>query len=101
MDYNKIKEAYEEVLDEAKGLSSKETLEFIKKMAGVDFKPFTKDDYQGFAGVESDDPHMGELDDNIVILDGDNIQIIKNPTDDENGETLPDEWTNYVIKKTN
>ena len=45
-------------------------------IAKTTFSPFTKADYASFAGVESEAPYIGEIDDYIIILDGNMVQFM-------------------------
>lgn len=51
-------------------------LEILRLVATTEFRPFTKTDWMGFAGCESPDPLIGEVDDYIVLVDGDLIAVI-------------------------
>ena len=48
--------------------------ELLEKM---NFRPFTKNDFYGFAGVESPIPFIGELESEgiLVIIDGDSAEL--------------------------
>ncbi len=48
-------------------------------IAQTTFHPFTKADYQIFAGVESDNPMIGETDKYVIIIDG----VVAHFNDDE------------------
>ena len=44
-------------------------------VAKTQFRPFIESDYDGFMGVESDNPMIGEYEDKVILIDGNVIQI--------------------------
>jgi hypothetical protein len=50
--------------------------EALTLIAKTTFSPFTKADYESFAGVESENPYIGENGDYIIILDGNMVQFM-------------------------
>lgn len=44
-------------------------------LAGLTFRPFTKNDWYGFQGCESPVPFIAEEEDFLVILDGDYAEL--------------------------
>lgn len=44
-------------------------------IAQTTFHPFTNADYQSFAGVESDNPMIGETGNYVIIIDGVVVQF--------------------------
>jgi hypothetical protein len=51
------------------------TLQLIEVLKRVELRDFTQGDWQAFAGCESRNPKIGELDNLIVIVDGNDIQV--------------------------
>jgi len=51
-------------------------IEILRLAATTELRPFTKADWMSFAGCESTDPLIGEVDDYIVLVDGDLIAVI-------------------------
>lgn len=45
-------------------------------IAQTEFRPFNLVDYDVYAGVEGDNPYIGESNDYIIILDGNMVQLI-------------------------
>ena len=44
-------------------------------IAKTEFRPFDESDYYGFAGVESENPMIADLDeDGYIIIDGDKVE---------------------------
>lgn len=44
-------------------------------LRSLDFKPFTQNDYYGFAGVESPIPMIAETEAYIAVLDGGYLEL--------------------------
>lgn len=42
------------------------------------FTPFGVEEWHAFAGCQSSDPRIAEVDDYIIVLDGDLINVIQN-----------------------
>lgn len=47
----------------------------LKLLAKANMLPFTKADYMSFSGCETPDPLIGEIDDHLIILDGNYVEI--------------------------
>jgi hypothetical protein len=62
-------------------------MELLKRLGKVEFRAFQDCDFDGFAGVESKTPMIGESGTDIVILDGASITLV----DPEGTETVL-EW---------
>jgi len=68
-------------------------------LSSLTFRPFTKTDYYGFAGVQSPVPLIAETDSICVIIDGDTAELYQFDVDDtfdcvdicENIRELPSE----------
>jgi len=52
------------------------TAEILKLVAKTEFRPFTKNDFMSFGGVETRNPLIGEIGDLVVILDGDLVCVV-------------------------
>lgn len=63
----------------------------------VHFKPFDKNDYDAFAGVESDEPMIGEFEGGVVIKDGEDIILID--VNSQDGEEQHFTWTQRGYKR--
>lgn len=50
-------------------------------------RPFTKEDWWGFAGCESDSPEIAYTDAGVFVLDGDMINVNLERLEDEDGDT--------------
>lgn len=59
--------------------------EALKMLATTAMRPFTKEDWYGFAGCETKDPMIGESGEFVIILDGNTLNIIHDE-DDYGGE---------------
>lgn len=57
------------------------TAEILKLVAKAEFRPFTKNDFMSFGGVETRNPLIGEIGELLVILDGDLVSVLN-----ENGD---------------
>lgn len=60
--------------------------EALKMLATTAMRPFTKEDWYGFAGCETKDPMIGETGEFIIVLDGTLLNIVHQ--DDDFGGTL-------------
>jgi hypothetical protein len=60
--------------------------ELLLIIARTEFKPFTKSDWDIFAGCESAEPRIGYYKDFVIVLDYDKINIIHD--EDEFGGQL-------------
>lgn len=60
---------------------NRETALFL--VATTEMKPFTKADWMGFSGCESENPLIGENGDYLIIVDGNIIEIFGIDTDQE------------------
>ena len=47
-------------------------------VARTEFAPFDDSDYEGFAGVESENPLIGYTPDYIIVIDGETIFVQSN-----------------------
>lgn len=54
------------------------TTDALMLIATLNFKPFDKHDYMSFSGVKSEQPMIAYTDENVVIIDGEEIEIINN-----------------------
>lgn len=61
--------------------------EILRLVANADFRPFTQSDFRSFAGVETANPLISEIEEFIVILDGDTVCVL-NEDGDERGFRL-------------
>lgn len=61
-------------------------VEALQMLATANMRPFTKDDWLGFAGCETKDPMIGEFESFTIVLDGDLVNIVHG--DDGYGGTL-------------
>ena len=52
-------------------------------VATTEMKPFTKYDWMSFSGCESENPLIGETDEWVIIVDGNEIEIL--PIDPPDG----------------
>lgn len=52
-------------------------------VATTQMRPFTKTDWMGFSGCETENPLIGETDEWVVIVDGNYIEIL--PIDPPDG----------------
>jgi hypothetical protein len=50
--------------------------EALRMLATTTMRPFTKDDWFGFAGCETKDPMIGEQGEFVIVLDGAMINIV-------------------------
>jgi hypothetical protein len=56
-------------------------IEILRLVATTEFRPFTKTDWMGFAGCESEEPMIGQVGDLTIVVDGELIVVV-----DEDGE---------------
>jgi hypothetical protein len=54
--------------------------ELMTLLPGLKFTPFSQDDFDGFAGVETSNPMMSVSIDRVIIMDGASISVF-NPAD--------------------
>lgn len=59
--------------------------EALAMLTRTTMRPFTQDDWYGFAGCTSDTPMIGECDECILIVDGEGLSIIR---DDDGSEQM-------------
>ena len=50
--------------------------QILALVARTEFRPFTKHDWQAFAGCNSDEPLIGENGDYTVVIDGETIEVL-------------------------
>lgn len=51
-------------------------VEALGLIATLKFRPFDESDYNGFSGVESENPMIAENDEFVVVLDGDCVEFL-------------------------
>lgn len=61
--------------------------EILRLVANADFRPFTERDFMCFGGVETANPLISEIEEFIVILDGDTVCVL-NEDGEEKGFRL-------------
>lgn len=71
-------------------------IEALKLVAKTKFRPFDNIDWYAFAGCESDDPFIGEIDDITVVIDGDTIMFNR-----FGEETETPDWTLFNLRFEN
>ena len=64
----------------------------LKIIATAQFRPFTKSDWMGFAGCESENPMIAEIGDMCVIIDGDKLTF-----NQYSNEADEPEWANFTL----
>lgn len=52
-------------------------------VARATFEPFNEFDFETFSGVETENPLIAEIDDLVLILDGNVLEVIHNHRDSE------------------
>lgn len=57
----------------------------LRMLANTKMRPMTESELSGYMGVESSDALIGEVDNCILIVDGDRLCVISH--DEESGET--------------
>jgi hypothetical protein len=67
-------------------------IRLVDIVKNIKFKPFSKNDYMAYSGVESEDPMIGIYNDIIYILDGSILQLIY----EEEGE---ESYSTYELKQ--
>jgi hypothetical protein len=60
----------------------------LKLIATTTFKPFDESDWQAFAGCKTDKPMIGESEQYVIVIDGDECTF----ADYENGD-----WFNFKL----
>jgi len=55
----------------------------LKLLAKANMLPFTKADYMSFSGCETPDPLIGEIDDFLIVLDGNYVEIYPTAADQD------------------
>ncbi len=73
-------------LSDEKVLQVTDPAEAMRLLAKTQMRPFTKEDWCGFAGCETKSPTIGEYGDFIIVQDGVVLNIIH--TDDGFGGTV-------------
>lgn len=57
-------------------LQVNDPIEALRMLAETSMKPFTRDDWYGFAGCETKDPMIGQHGDFTLVLDGSTLNIL-------------------------
>lgn len=68
------------MVDEGNEMTREQALMLV---ATTQMRPFTKADWMGFSGCETENPLIGETDEWVVIVDGNFIEIL--PIDPPDG----------------
>jgi hypothetical protein len=69
-----------------------DTLEALKFIATATFRPFTEIDWMGWQGCNSDNPMIAEVEELVIIVDGDEVTF--NVLGEKAGDI---EWANFKL----
>lgn len=58
-------------------------IEALKAIAKSEFRPFNENDWDSYSGCESAEPLIAELEDFVIVIDGDEVYF-----EDETGDYI-------------